>query len=132
MQKYSGLFLQARISLKHYIVHVCAKHRTIKFFLIIQPCFLHHYCFQILYTTNFLIENVFIYLLIVHVHMDVSYDSSKGIECLSMILLLCLAVEFAIDSLCSRKIREGCGPCCGYIDTFSVWAWIVRIDSTPC
>ena len=46
--------------------NVCwAKYRTISFFLIIQPlfpCFLHHYCLQILYTTNFLIENVFIYL----------------------------------------------------------------------
>ena len=35
-----------------------------RFSLIIQPLFpsfLHHYCLQILYTTNFLIENVFIY-----------------------------------------------------------------------
>ena len=48
-----------------YIVHACAKYRTILFFLIIQPlflCFLHHYCLQILYTTTFLIKNVFIYL----------------------------------------------------------------------
>ena len=48
-----------------YLVHACAKYRTISFFLIIQPLFpyfLHYYCLQILYTTNFLIENVFIYL----------------------------------------------------------------------
>ena len=38
---------------------------TITFSLIDRPspCFLHHYCLQILYTTNFLIENVFNYLL---------------------------------------------------------------------
>ena len=43
----------------------CAKYRTITFSLQIRPCFLAFYttnCLQILYPTNFLIENVFIYL----------------------------------------------------------------------
>ena len=45
---------------------LCAKYRTIPFSLIIRPLFpsfLHHHCLQILYATNFLIENVF-YLLV--------------------------------------------------------------------
>ena len=40
---------------------LCAKYRTVTFSLF--PCFLHHQCHnQILYPTNFLVENVFIYL----------------------------------------------------------------------
>ena len=44
----------------------CAKYRAIPFSLIIRslfPSFLHHHYLQILYATNFLIENVF-YLLV--------------------------------------------------------------------
>ena len=49
---------------------------TISFFLIIQPlfpCFLHHYCLQIIYTTNFLKENV--YLLVVYAWTGSSFVS---------------------------------------------------------
>ena len=54
--------------LAHFYMHVICvlnKYRTITFSLIIRPLFpsfLHHHCLQILYATNFLIENVFIYL----------------------------------------------------------------------
>ena len=44
---------------------MCYKYRTITFSLLIRPCFLAFYttnCLQILYPTNFLVENVFIYL----------------------------------------------------------------------
>ena len=43
----------------------CAKYRTIAFSFLkrpLFPCFVHHYCLQILYSTKFLIENVLSYL----------------------------------------------------------------------
>ena len=56
----------------------CAKYRTIPFSLYIRPLFpsfLHHPCLQILYATNFLIENVFyllVSLIFVHTRLLVS------------------------------------------------------------
>ena len=47
------------------VCHSCAKYRTCTFSLIVRPlfpCFLHHYCLQVLYATNFLKENGFSYL----------------------------------------------------------------------
>ena len=47
--------------LAHWMLHCsCAKYRTISFFLISRPPLLHHHCLQILYTTNFLVANVFL------------------------------------------------------------------------
>ena len=40
----------------------------------VDPCFLNHYCIQIQYTTNFLIDNVFIHLDIAHVVFNHLYD----------------------------------------------------------
>ena len=50
---------------KQHMPYNCAKYRTIAFSLLIRPllpCLLHHCCLEILYATNFLIENVFSYL----------------------------------------------------------------------
>ena len=49
-----------------------AKYRTITFSLLIRPCFLAFYttnCHQILYSTNFLLENVFIYLYALYMYV---------------------------------------------------------------
>ena len=58
-----------------------------RFSLSFNPCFpsfLHHYCLQILYTTNFLIENVFIYLskfdrLIKSIQLQTKSNENKNI-----------------------------------------------------
>ena len=53
------------IAHKQHMSYKCAKCRTTTFSLLIRPCFLAFYttnCLQILYTTNFLVENVFSYL----------------------------------------------------------------------
>ena len=61
--------------------YTCAKYRNITFSLIVIPlfpCFLHHYRLQILYTTIFLIERMF--LVTCFIHMSVTQRTYSTIE----------------------------------------------------